>query len=73
MEKKYRDILVPRWLGISEGGLDNPIACESGARDAVVDIWAGGAVAARRQDGRGRGTNKGADLTMVECWKSALL
>lgn len=57
---------MPRWLGISEGRLDNPVAREFGARDAVVEILAGGAVAARRKDGGGRGTDKGADLTVVE-------
>lgn len=55
-----------RWLGISEGRLDNPIACEPGTRDAVVEILAGGAVAAGRKDGRGRGTDKDADLTVGE-------
>ena len=32
----------------------------------MVEILAGGAVAARRQDGRGRGADKGAHLTVVE-------
>lgn len=53
-------------LGINEGRLDDPIARESGARDTVVEILAGGLVAARRKHGGGRGTDEGADLTVVD-------
>ena len=66
MEKKDGDIGVPRWLGISEGRLDNPIACEPRARDAAVKILADGAVAAGREDGGGRRTDEDADLTVGE-------
>lgn len=64
--KKDRDIRVPRRLGISEGRLYKPIACESGARDAMVENPAGGAVAAGRENGRGRGTDEHADLTVSQ-------
>ncbi len=52
---------MPRWLEISEGKLDDPIACEFGARDAVVEIVAGEAIAARRKESGGRGKDEDAD------------
>ena len=73
MEKKDRDTRVLRWLGINEGRLDDPIACEPGARDAMVEILAGSDVAARREGDIGRGTDEDADLTVVEeCVRSVI-
>lgn len=46
--------------------MDNPIACKSGARDVMVEILAGGDVAAGREDGGGRRTDENTDVTVGE-------
>jgi len=38
-------------LRLSERGLEDPVACERGARDEVEEIVAVGAVAGRGEDG----------------------